>query len=110
MGTITSVREPKALETREPVARTIQVWGLSRIEEDRVVERMQQSRIEALSELQAATDLLVHYLRRDRIPVVVRRPIKALAGVSLADLLAHGDTHAMLAACREMFRFENVHA
>ena len=110
MGTVTIVREPKALETREPVARTIQVWGLSRIEEDRVVERMQQSRIEALLELQAATDLLVHYLRRDRIPVVVRRPIKALDGVSLADLLAHGDTHAMLAACREMFRFENVHA
>ena len=110
MGTVSTAREFKAPETRESVARTIEVWGLSRTEEERVVERMRQSRIEALSELQAATDLLVHYLRRDRIPVVVRRPIKALDGDSLADLLAHGDTHAMLAACREMFRFENVHA
>ena len=110
MGTVATVRKFKAPETGESVARTIQVWGLSRTEEERVVEWMRQSRTEALSELQAATDLLVHYLKRDRIPVVVRRPIQALDGVSLADLLAHGDTHTMLAACHEMFRFENVHA
>ena len=88
----------------------IQVWGLSRTEEERVVEWMQQSRTEALLELQAATDLLLHYLKRDRIPVVVHRPIQVLDGDSLADLLAYGDTHAVLTACHEMFRFENVHA
>ena len=110
MGTVATAREFKSPETRESVARTIEVWGLSRTGEERVVEWMRQNRIEALSELQAATDLLVHYLRRDRIPVVVRRPIEALDGVSLVGLLARGDTHEMLAACREMFRFENVHA
>ena len=110
MGTVATAREFKARETHESVARTIEVWGLSGTEEDRVAEWMQQSRIEALSELQAATDLLLHYLKRDRIPVVVHRPIQALGGDSLADLLAHGDTRTMLAACHEMFRFENVHA
>ena len=110
IGTVTAPRKPKAPATRESAARTIRVWGLSRTEKERVVEWMQQSGIEALSELQAATDLLLHYLKRDRIRVVVRRPIKALGGDSLVDRLAHGDTHAMLAACREMFRFENAQA
>jgi hypothetical protein len=35
----------------------------------------------------AATDVLERYLKRDRIPAVVRRPAPLLGGVSLVDLL-----------------------
>ena len=31
-------------------------------------------RVETVADLAAATDLLVRYLQRDRIPAVVRRP------------------------------------
>ena len=40
----------------------------------------------------------------------VRRPIPSLDGVSLMDLLARGDTPALLAVCRDMFRFDRAHA
>ena len=61
-----------------------------------------------IADLSAATDLLTHYLKRDRIPAVVRRPIGALRSVSLMDLLASADTQALLATCREMFSFGQV--
>jgi hypothetical protein len=35
-------------------------------------------RVETVADLAAATDLLVRYLQRDRIPAVVRRPAPAL--------------------------------
>ena len=63
-----------------------------------------------ISDLDAATDLLLRYLKRGRIPVIVRRPIRAFDGASLTDLLGRGDTHTLLSACRTMFRFEQAHA
>ena len=65
-------------------------------------------RMEALSDLAAATDLLVRYLKPDRIPAVVRTPMAALEGVTLVDLLEQGDTKSVLAACRRMFEFEQT--
>lgn len=63
----------------------------------------------AVADLKAATDLLERYLKRDRIPAVVRRPIRGLDGVSLLDLLGAGDTNRLLSACRDMFDFERAH-
>ncbi len=63
----------------------------------------------AVADLKAATDLLERYLKRDRIPAVVRRPILKLDGVSLLDLLGRGDTNRLLSACRDMFDFERAH-
>ena len=103
-------------------ARTLKTWGLSQADAARVFDVSRQAvgkwlrggvpteRAEAFSDLAAATDLLVHYLKRERIPAVVRRPIRRLGGVSLMDLLARGDTQALLATCRDMFRFERAHA
>lgn len=68
------------------------------------------SRIEPLGDLSAATDLLVRFLKRDRIPVVVRRPSDRLGGRSLLDLVAEGRTREVLGACRAMFAFDDVHA
>lgn len=66
-------------------------------------------RVEEIADLAAATDVLIDYFKSDRIPAVVRRPSPALRGVSLMGLLAHGDTRALLAACRAMIRFEHAH-
>ena len=63
----------------------------------------------AVADLRAATDLLERYLKRDRIPAVVRRPVARFDGVSLLDLLGQGDTNRLLSACREMFDFERAH-
>ena len=63
----------------------------------------------AVADLKAATDLLERYLKRDRIPAVVRRPIPRLDGASLLDLLSRGETNQVLSACREMFDFERAH-
>ena len=103
-------------------ARTLAVWALSQAEAARLFGVSRQAvgkwlrrgvppeRAGAASDLAAATDLLVRHLKRDRIPAVVRRPIPSLGGVSLMDVLARGDTPALLAACRDMFRFDRAHA
>ena len=106
----------------DALTRTIETWGLSQAEAARLFGVSRQAigkwrrrgvppeRVGAVADLAAATDLLMHHLKRDRIPAVVRRPIPALDGVSLVDLLRQGDTGAVLAACRDMFRFDRVHA
>ena len=103
-------------------ARTLAAWALTQAEAARFFGVSRQAvgkwlrqgvppeRAGAISDLAAATDLLVHHLKCDRIPAVVRRPIPSLDGVSLMDLLAQGDTSALPAACRDMFRFEQAHA
>jgi len=108
--------------SRESFARTIEVWNLSQAEAARFFGVSRQAvgkwlrhgvppeRAGAVSDLAAATDLLVLHLKRDRIPAVVRRPIQVLNGITLIDLLAQGDTRTLLATCRDMFRFERVHA
>ncbi len=102
-------------------ARVLSVWDLSRSEAARcfgvtrqalskwLTQGVPAERAQAVADLAAATDLLVHYLKRDRIPAVVRRPVPELGGRSLLDLLAAGDTRALLGACRDMFRFEEAH-
>ena len=106
----------------ESFARTIEVWDMKQAEAARLFGVSRQAigkwlrrgvpaeRAGAVADLAAATDLLVHYLKRDRIPAVVRRPIPLLGGISLVNLLARGDTQSVLAACRDMFRFERAHA
>ena len=101
-------------------ARVLSVWDLSRSEAARHFGVSRQAlskwlrqgvpaeRSGAVADLAAATDLLVHHLKRDRIPAVVRRRAAELGNRSLLDLLAAGDTSALLDACREMFRFERA--
>lgn len=102
------------------LARTLAVWGLSQSDAGRLFGVSRQAvskwldggvpadRSEAMADLSAATDLLVHHLQRDRIPAVVRRPARALGGRSLLDLVAEHDTGAVLDACRSMFAFERA--
>ena len=103
-------------------SRTTETWGLSQAEAARLFGVSRQAigkwmrrgvpsdRAGAVADLAAATDLLVHYLKRDRIPAVVRRPIPTLGGISLMGLLEQGNTQSLLTACRKMFQFERAHA
>ena len=103
-------------------ARTMDVWGLSQAEAARLFGVSRQAvgkwlqrgappeRAGAMADLSAATDLLVHHLKRDRIPAVVRRPIPALGGESLVTLWERGETRTVLTACRDMFRFDRAPA
>lgn len=65
-------------------------------------------RAEQVADLARATDLLVHYLERERIPAVVRRSMPARDGRSLMDLFASGETRALFGACRDMFDFDRA--
>ncbi len=62
------------------------------------------------SNLATATDMLVHYLKQDRIPGVVRRPIPAIDGTTLLELLLKGDSAGVMKVCQDMFRFDNMYA
>lgn len=114
-------RSRAASESALELMRTLEVWQLSQAEAAKSFRVSRQafakwlkrgvppSRAVAVADLRAATELLEHYLKRDRISAVVRRPIPRLDGVSLLDLLGQGDTHQVLSACRDMFDFERAH-
>jgi DNA-binding XRE family transcriptional regulator len=103
------------------LARTLSNWGLSQSDAARLFGVSRQAvskwleqgvppeRAETMADLGAATDFLVHYVKRERIPAVVRRPAPALDNRSLLDLVAAGDSRGALVACREMFAFDRAH-
>ncbi len=101
--------------------RLLAVWGLSQSEAGRrfgvsrqavakwLADGIPTDRAEAVGDLSAATDLLVRYLKRDRIPAVVRRPIPAAGHESLLDLWSTGRYREILTTCRAMFDFAGAH-
>lgn len=103
------------------LARTLSVWGLSQAEAARLLGVSRQAvgkwlekgvpseRLELVSDLAASTDLLVRYLKRDRIPAIVRRPIPLRDGDSLVQLLSQGRSSEVLETCRDMFDFARTH-
>jgi hypothetical protein len=113
-----------ALDARRDVAplqRVMSVWGLTQSDIGELMGVSRQAvskwlaagvptdRADGVADLAAATDILVRYLKRDRIPAVVRRPAPALSGRSLLEIVADGDTHGVLVACRAMFDIAAVH-
>lgn len=106
----------------QTLARTLRVWDLSQSAAARLFGVSRQAiskwidagapaeRAAVIADLSAATDLLVRYIKRDRIPAVVRRPIPALKDRSLLDLLEQGHSSELLQVCRDMFSFDQAHA
>lgn len=102
------------------LVRVLSVWGLSRAEAGRLFGVSRQAlskwlsdgappeRLATIADLAAATDILVHYLKRDRIPRVVRRPIASEKGMSLVEMLRAGASASIPQACRDMFDFERA--
>ena len=101
------------------LAHTLTVWNINQSQAGRLFGVSRQAiskwlshgapaeRAKALANIAAATDLLLHYLKRDRIPAVVRRPVPAL-GQSLLDLIASDETELLLQTCRDMFDFNQL--
>lgn len=102
--------------------RVMRLWGLSRAELGElfgvsrqavskwVVRRVPAERAGQVADVAAITDLLSRYLRRDRIPAVVRRRASRLGERSLLELVGEGRTGEALQRTREMFTFSDLHA
>ncbi len=94
--------------------RILVVWRLSKADAARLfgvtrqavqkwtLEGVPPERLTAVGDLAAATDLLLRYLRPDRIPTVVRRPFDDAGGRTLLEL-AGEDPAVALAHTRAMF-------
>ncbi len=105
---------------RSQLARVLDVWSLSMADAGRMFGVSRQAvdkwlnrgvpeqRRPAVADLEAVTDLLTRYLKRDRIPTVVRRPADHLEGSSMLDLARAGRTDELLAYTREMFDLRRV--
>jgi hypothetical protein len=105
---------------REPLGRFVEIWGLSNASAARLFGVSRQAfakwlaqgppadRMPAVADLAAATDLLDRYVKRERVPAVVRRQAPALGGRSLLDLAAAGRTAELLDAVRAMFDLRRV--
>lgn len=100
--------------------RVMRLWDLSRTQLGGIFGVSRQAvskwmgdgvpadRITQVADLAAITDLLAHYLKRDRIPAVVRRPAPNLGDASLLDLVATGQIGEALTATRRMFTFSDA--
>jgi hypothetical protein len=120
LETFTGELESQALANQ--LRRFLDVWGLSASEAARLFGVSRQAfskwlaqgppadRLMTVADLAAATDLLVHYLKADRIPAAVRRKAERLDGRSLVDLVGEGESHDVLEACRAMFDFASDQA
>ncbi|HEX3393718.1 MAG TPA: hypothetical protein VHS52_04250 [Acidimicrobiales bacterium] len=107
---------------RTHLARVLDVWslsmadagrmfGVSRQAVDKWISRgVPEQRRQVVADLEAVTDLLVRYLKRDRIPGVVRRPAERLEGASMLDWARAGRTSELVAYTREMFDLRRVTA
>lgn len=103
-----------------PLQRIQRLWGLSSAEAASLfgVSRQAYSkwlkagvpaeRSEAVADLAAATDLLDRYLKRERIPAVVRRSAAMLGNRTLIDLARAGDYQGVREAVASMFDLRRV--
>lgn len=102
--------------------RVMRLWHLSRAELGDLfgVSRQAASkwishgvpadRARQVADVEAITDLLDRYVKRDRIPAVVRRRAPRLGGKSLIELVSSGRSSQALRLTRQMFTFTDLHA
>lgn len=108
------------LERTRPLERFTQLWDLSNARAASCFGISRQAfakwvrdappgdRAPDIADLAVTTDLLDRYLRRDRIPAVVRRPAPALGGSSIVELVEGGRFREARAAVAEMFDLRRV--
>lgn len=66
-------------------------------------------RVVQVADVEAISEILERYLRRDRIPAVVRRDAVGLGGDSILSMVAAGRNAEALALTRQMFAFGDTH-
>ena len=87
-----------------------QLFGVSRQAVSKwIIQGVPADRVRHVADVEAITDLLDHYLKRDRIAAVVRRQAPGLGGASLIELVSSGRSSDALRLTREMFTFTDVH-
>jgi predicted transcriptional regulator len=98
-----------------PLERIMVLWNLSASEVARSFGVSRQAvskwlrdgvpaeRATALADLAAATDMLDRFVRRERIPAVVRRPAAMLQNISLYDMVSEGRHADVVDAVTAMF-------
>ncbi|GBD84861.1 hypothetical protein BMS3Abin02_01255 [bacterium BMS3Abin02] len=103
-----------------PLDRFLELWDLSQSAAARIFGVSRQafskwltgsppaSRAAAIADLAAATEILDRYVKRERIPAVVRRPAPVLGDRSLLELASDGQTRDVLEAVRAMFDLRRV--
>lgn len=101
--------------------RVMRLWQLSRTELGElfgvsrqavskwITDGIPADRADRVADVQAITDLLDHYLKRDRIAAVVRRRAPGLDGKSLVELVTAGRSSEAVSLTRQMFAFTDVH-
>jgi len=104
----------------EPLERFVELWGLSNAAGARVFGVSRQAfskwlrngppaaRAAAVADLALATDLLDRYVKRERIPAVVRRTADVLGGESLLDMASNGNTRDVAQSVTSMFDLRRV--
>ncbi len=102
------------------IEQVLTIWGINQAEFAELLGISRQAvgkwlisgppadRVGHLAELAAATEILMHYIKAERIRAVVRRNAERLQQRSLVDLLARGKPGELLTACRAMFSFERA--
>jgi hypothetical protein len=103
-----------------PLERLLALWDLSAAQGAQLFGISRQAfmkwlkagppaeRAEAVAALAAATELLDHYLKRERIAAVVRRKSPRLSGKSLLDLASAGEYAQVRSAVELMFDLRRI--
>lgn len=105
---------------RSPLERIVTLWSLTGSEAGQLFNVSRQAfdkwlqagppaeRALAIATLADATDLLERYVKRDRIPVIVRRRSALTGNKSLIELASTGKYDKVLAAVEQMFDLRRV--
>lgn len=105
---------------KSPLERIITLWNLTGTEAGQLFGVSRQAigqwleagppidRAAAIAALADATDILARRLKRERIPVVVRRPAASTGNRSLMDLAADGQHEHVLATVQSMFDLRRI--
>lgn len=87
-----------------------ELFGVSRQAVSKwIADGIPPDRAPQVADVEAITDLLVRYLKRDRIPAVVRRQAPGLGGTSLIELVRSGRGADAVRLTRQMFAFTDAH-
>lgn len=105
---------------RSPLERLMKLWDLSNAAAARIFGVSRQAfskwlvtgppadRADDVARVDAVTDLLDRYLKRERIPAVVRRPAASLGGLSLIESLEAGRYRQTADSVAAMFDLRRI--
>ena len=105
---------------RRPLERLISLWDLSNAAAARLFGVSRQAfskwlakgppadRVDDVTRVATITDLLDHYVKRERIPAVVRRPAAVLDDRTLIEVLEEGEYRQAAEAVAAMFDLRRI--